>query len=400
MWRNYLTVGFRALTRNRTYAFINVFGLALGLAACLLLLVYVRYETSYESWQPGSDRVFQVQATWHEVGQPIAANQSSPFPVHETIAGGFPQIESVSIAYPVRAVAVRDGEPLYVDSLIVDPSFLDMFRFDFIHGSARTALPNVNAMIVTESEAIRLFGTTSAMGRTITFGSGENAQEVTVTGVIRDLPRNTHLDFDALFRFDHAAYAEAVPPENRDWGSMNQYHYVKLRRGADIDAINAALPAWERRVIPRETVEGRTSSRADIMDLKLVAISDVHLGEAQLGAMSPGNDRRTVATFAIVAVLILVMACINFVNLSTARAGQRAREVALRKVVGASRRQLIVQFLSESVLVAVLAMLIALALVELALPWVSSWLDADLRMYYLGAGGYLTHILEIGRTHV
>jgi putative ABC transport system permease protein len=395
MWRNYLTVGLRALTRNRTYAFINVFGLALGLAACLLLLVYVRYETSYENWQEGSDRVFQVQATWHEVGQPTAANQTSPFPVHETIAGGFPQIESVSIAYPARSVAVRDGEPLYVDSLIVDPSFLDMFRFDFIHGSARTALPNVNAMIVTESEANRLFGTTEAMGRTLTFGSGENAQEVTVTAVIRDLPRNTHLDFDALFRFDHAGYGEAVPPENRDWGSMNQYHYVKLRRGADIDAINAALPAWERRVIPRETVEGRTSSRADIMDLKLVAISDVHLGEAQLGAMSPGNDRRTVATFAIVAVLILVMACINFVNLSTARAGQRAREVALRKVVGASRRQLIVQFLSESVLVAVLAMLIALALVELALPWVSSWLDADLRMYYLGADGFLPHILAL-----
>src|ERR671914_851925 len=99
MWRNYLTVGFRALTRSRTYAFINIFGLALGLAACLLLLVYVRYETSYDSWIADADRVYQVQATWHEVGQPVAANQTSPFPVHDRIADGFPQIESVSIAY-------------------------------------------------------------------------------------------------------------------------------------------------------------------------------------------------------------------------------------------------------------------------------------------------------------
>ncbi len=395
MWRNYLTVGFRALTRNRTYAFINIFGLALGLAACLMILVYVRYETSYDSWVTDSDRVYQVQATWHEVGQPLAANQTSPFPVHETIAAGFPQIEASSIAYPVRAVVQRDGEPLYVDSLSVDPVFLDMFGFDFVHGSPRTALPNINAMIVTESEAVRLFGTVDAMGRTITVGSGENAEQATVTAVIRDLPRNTHLDFGVLFRFDHAGYAAAVPADSRDWGSMGQYHYVKLRPGVDAAAINAALPAWERRVIPPQTSEGRTSTRADVMDLELVNVRDVHLGDAQLSAMRPGNDRRTVATFSIVAILILAMACINFVNLSTARAGQRAREVALRKVVGASRRQLIVQFMSESVLVAALAMLIALAIVELGLPWLSSWLDGDLGFDYVGAGTLLPYIVGL-----
>ena len=267
----------------------------------------------------------------------------------------------------------RGSEPLYLDTLSVDPSFLDMFDFTFIHGSARTALPNVNAMVVTETEAMRLFGTVDAMGRTITIGSGDTAEDATVTGVIRDLPRNSHVEFGALFRFDHAGYAAQVPPEARDWGSMGQYHYVRLRPGADAGAINAALPAWERRVIPSQTIDGRTSSRAEIMDLELVNVRDVHLGEAQLGAMRPGNDARTVTTFSIVAVLILAMACINFVNLSTARAGQRAREVALRKVVGASRRQLIVQFLGESTLVAVLAMLIALTLVELCLPLLANY---------------------------
>ena len=395
MWRNYLVVGFRALTKNKTYAFINIFGLALGLAACLALLVYVRYETSYDDWVPDSERLFQVQATWHEVGQPVAANQSSPFPVHETIAAGFPQIEAVSIAYPSRVVVRRQGEPLYLETLSVDPAFLDMFEFSFVRGTKENALPNVNSVILTETEAVRLFGTIDALGQTMTVGSGETAEDATVTSVIRDLPRNSHMEFGALFRFDHVGYAAQVPAEYRSWGSMGQYHYVKLRRGADAAAINAALPDWEKRVIPNEVVDGRPSSRADIMDLKLVNVSDIHLGEAQLGSMRQGNDSRTVATFAIVALLILAMACINFINLSTARAGQRAREVALRKVMGASRRQLVVQFVGESLLVTGLAMLIALAIVELGLPHLSAYLDADLSFHYLGAGGFLPHVIGL-----
>ena len=394
MWRNYLTVGIRALARNRTYAFINIFGLAIGLAACLLLLVYVRYETSYDSWFRDSERVYQVQATWHEVGQPVSANQTSPFPVHDTLPGGFPQIEAISVAFPFPAVIAREGGPTFVDSLAVDPEFFDIFQLPFVRGSARTALPNVSSIVLTETEALRQFGTTDVIGRTVTAGTGENRQDFRVTGVLEDLPRNTHLEFGALFRADWASAAQ-LPEEYRSWGTMGQFHYVKLRPGADAAAINAALPAWERRVIPTQVEDGRRSSRADVMDLELVPVSDVHLGEAQLGAMRPGNDRRSVATFAIVAVLILVMACINFINLSTARAGQRAREVALRKVVGASRRQLVVQFISESVLLAGLSMLIALAVVELGLPWLGGWLDADLRFDYLGAGGFLPWVIGL-----
>ena len=250
-------------------------------------------------------------------------------------------------------------------------------------------------MVLTESEAIRQFGTLDAIGRTLTVGSGDDREDFVVSGVVRDVPRNSHMRFGALFRFDPAERAQ-LPEEYRSWGSMGQYHYVKLRPGADAASINARLPAWERRTIPSDReADGRSFTRADIMDLALVPVAGVHLGEAQGMAMRPGNDRRTVATFAIVAILILAMACINFVNLSTARAGQRAREVALRKVVGASRRQLIVQFLSESILVACLAMLVALALVELGLPYLSAWLDADLGFDYLGAGGFLPWIVAL-----
>ena len=390
MWRNYLTVGIRALVRHKAYALINIAGLALGLAACLLILLYVRYETSYDEWLPDHERIYQVQATWHEPGQPTVPNQSSPAPVRDTIAVGFPQIEAVTVAQPGRLQIVRDGQPLYVDELYVDPSFFKIFQLEFLRGSAETALPNVNSIVFTETEAIRQFGTIDALGKVVTERLGTSTYDYRVTGIIKDPPKNSHMELATIARFN-----DQPPPEGRSWGAMGQFHYVKLRQGADAGAINAALPAWEKRVIPSQTFDGQTKSRADIMDLKLVPVADVHLGKAQLGAMKPGNDPRTVATFSIVALLILAMACINFVNLSTARAGQRAREVALRKVLGATRSQLVTQFLGESILLVALAMLIALAIVELSAPMLAAYLDIELSFDYFGSDGYQLPILAL-----
>ena len=171
--------------------------------------------------------------------------------------------------------------------------------------------------MLTEREALKQFGTVDALGRTLTERISTGTYDYKVTGIIRDLPKNSHLKLATIARFDPHTWDS--DPASSLWGNMSSYHYVKLRPGTDAEAINAALPAWEKRVIPSQTIEGRTASRADIMDLKLVRVGDIHLGEAQLAAMRPGNDARTVATFAIVALLILVMACINFVNLSTAR---------------------------------------------------------------------------------
>ncbi|WP_129791969.1 ABC transporter permease [Sphingosinicella sp. CPCC 101087] len=386
MWRNYLTVGFRSLVRSRTYAFINIFGLAIGLAASLLLILYVRYETSYDAWLPDSERIYQVQATWHEPGQPVSATQSSPMPVHDTLVGGFPQIEAITIAVPSRPAVLHQGRPITVEGLRVDPAFFDIFQLRFLRGSAGQALPNVTSIVLTETEAIRQFGSIDVIGQTITTSGGAERRDYIVTGVVADMPNNSHMAFDALLRFDPALYA-GRPEIFRSWGAMGQYHYVKLRPEAEAEAINAALPDWEKRVIPPQVIDGRTASQADIMDLELVPVRGVHLGEAQQLSMTPGNDHRTVATFAIVAALILAMACINFINLSTARAGQRAREVALRKVLGASRKQLVLQFLGESVLLATLSMLIALTLIELFAPMLGNYLDADFQLRYFGGGG-------------
>jgi putative ABC transport system permease protein len=388
LWWNYAAVAIRALGRHRVYAFVNLAGLALGLAACLIILLYVRYERSYDSWLPDSDRVFQVQATWHEAGQPVSRSQASPFPVHDRLASGFPEIEALSVLRAGQTVVMRGGAPLFLDAATVDKAFFDIFRLPFADGSAATALPDTNSVVLTESEAVNQLGTAYAVGRTITIGAGGGKRDYRVSAVIRDLPKNSSLRLAVMFRNDPSEF-DSWPEADKGWGNMNQQHYVKLRSPADAASINARLPAWEKKTIAPQTIGGRIASQADILDMKLVPIADIHLGSAQRQALAPGGDPRALATFGVVALLILGMAIMNFVNLSTARATQRAREVALRKVLGATRGQLVVQLLGESLLMVALAMLIALAATEIAAPRIGALIGADLTVSYLGQGGIL-----------
>jgi putative ABC transport system permease protein len=385
---HHLAFALRMLVRHRAFAAINIGGLALGLAGCLMIWSYVSYERGYDRWLPDHERVFQVQATWREPGQPVTRSQASPFPVRQTLPGGFPQIEAITVVRPGPAPVVRDGEPFLVKTAYVDPSFFDILPLPFLHGSAKTALRDVWSIVLTESEAVRQFGTADVVGRTLLIGAGDGKQGCRVGGVLRDLPKDSSLRFELLFRWNPAV-GDAWPAEQRGWGVMQQQHYVKLRPGADVAAINAALPAWEKRVVAPQLIDGRSVSQADIMDLKLVPLADVHLGEAQSQGLAPGGDPQTLATFMIVAALTLGMAVMNFVNLSTARAAQRAREVALRKVLGATRGQLAGQMLVESLVVTGVAMLVALAIVELATPLIADAADATLRFGYLGEGGSL-----------
>ncbi|MES2444855.1 MAG: ABC transporter permease [Pseudomonadota bacterium] len=393
MWGNILILAVRRLFLDRAYSAINIGGLALGLAGCLMILNYVNYERSYDRWLPDSARVFQVQSTWHGMGQPVAHSQNSPYPVHDALPAGFPQIEAMTSLRTGPTVLTRNGKPLFIDSTGVDHDFFKVFQLPFAYGSAETALPNPNTVVLTETEAIRQFGTADVVGRTIALGAGEGRHDHVVSGVLRDLPGNTSLKLAILFY---------VPPYPADaqaslsgWGAMQQQHFVKLRSAADAATINAALPAWEKRTIPPEMRDGKPLSPADTLDLSLAPITGIHLGTVQQDAIRPGGDARTLATFAIVALLILGMAAMNFVNLSTARAVQRAREVALRKLLGASRGQLIAQFFAESVLLSALAMLFALSAVELATPWVGNRVGADLHMAYLGSDGMLVPALVL-----
>ena len=276
--------------------------------------------------------------------------------------------------------------------LRVQPDFFKLWPLQFIAGSAQTALTDLDTVAISRRSAMKFFGTTAAVGQTLpTFRDG-GWHDLKVGAVFEDLPKNSHQGFGMVGLMSE----NDIPAAYRGhWGALSGSIYLRFRPGTDVAAFERGLVAWQQRVVPKEDVGGRLLLQNDGSTFHLAARPDIHLGAAQVGADRPGNDAGTIATFATVAVLILAMACMNFTNLATARASLRAREVALRKVLGARRGQLIVQFLVEALLVATLAMLLALALVELALPWFAKFLDTDLSMHYFGSDGVLLIVVPL-----
>ncbi len=397
MWRNYLIVGLRSLLKSRSYAAINILGLAIGMAACLIILIFVRNELTYDQWIPEADRTVQLQMYYTDraTGEKMDL-QMAAYVAKAAVQKEFPQIESSVHLLASSPVASRDGQVTEVEALkFVDGPFFDVLALPLVHGDPKTALAQPGNLVVTESEAKRRFGNENPMGQTLTLTVQGISQDYRVTGILKDIPKNSHLKINMLARYDPNAFWAESPQFLTEYGWQSGAVYFRLKPGADVRAINSQFGAWEKRNIPDQVVGGRRTNQGDSFDFALVNVGDIHLGRAQVGAMTPGNDRSSIMTFAIIAVLILGMACVNFVNLATARASQRAREVALRKVLGANRRQLIVQFVGESILVSALAMLLALALTELTLPMIGRFLDADLVLRYIGAGGLLLPIIGL-----
>ncbi|MFL6845003.1 MAG: ABC transporter permease [Allosphingosinicella sp.] len=397
MWRNYLTVGFRALAKNRTYAFINIFGLAIGMAACLMILLYVRYELSYDKWLPNAANVYQLQTYYldKQTGEDFKLQMAS-YASGQALKKDFPQVEKIVYVSSGAFTVLRNGEAISVDnSSMVDGPFFDVVRLPLAKGDPATALSEAGSIALSETQAQKLYGKQDPVGQTLTVMIRGKPVDYRVTAVFRDLPKNSHMRWNLLLRYEPVSYNAEQPDFLTNWGWQSGWYYMALRPGTDVEAIHRQLPAWEKRNIPDEDFGGRKYNAGDEQDYRLVNVRDVHLGEAQGGNATAGNDRRTIVTFGIVAALILAMACVNFTNLATARASQRAREVALRKVLGANRKQLIVQFLGESILVAALAMVLALAMVELLMPFFAHFLDADLAIAYWGSDGLLLPILAL-----
>ncbi len=396
MWRNYFTVAINALAKNRVYSLINLLGLAIGMAACLMILAFIRYETSYDRWVPDGENTYQFQ-TWYpspQDGNPLFLQMAS-YVTAERLKKDFPQVEAVSYVLGGTPSITKQGQVTTAkDYLTADSDFLAVVDLPILKGS-KNALNAPDTAVLTRSEAIRQFGTDDVVGRTLSLIQKGKTYDYRINAVLADLPKNSHLRVNAIVRRDFPSYFAQERDFLTCWGCQSGWVYAKLKPGTDVDAINAQIPAWEKRNIADEDFGGTRYNAGDETDWKLVPVADVHLGKAQAGAMSPGNDRRTIATFAIIAALILAMAVVNFTNLATARAGQRAREVALRKVLGATRRQLVAQFVGESMLVSGIAVLIALALAELLVRPFAAFLDADFRLTYLGANGMLLPALTL-----
>ena len=399
MWRNYLTVAFRALAKSKVYAAINIVGLALGLAACVMILLYVRYETSYDSWLKDADRVYQVQTSYkaNPRGGEAMDLQLSSIVTGRALRKDYPsQIEKLVWVRSFSPIVIQDGQAGEIEDLrMADDDLFAVFDVPFVRGSSATALRDGHSIALSESEAKRRFGNVDPIGKTLTIVANMGNVDYKVTGVFKDWPKNSNFSADAVARFDLDQDFADRKDSLTNWNNQQGWNFVKLRSPGDADVINNNMAAFKKRNIADEISGDVRTNPGDYQDFKLVNMRDVHLGRNQRSAMTPGNDRLTVVTFAVIALLVLGMACVNFTNLATARASQRAREVALRKVLGASRRQLIVQFLGESVLVAALAMVIALAAVELLLPSFNAFLGADIAFAYFGSNGVFLPLLGL-----
>ncbi len=396
MWQNYLTVGLRSLAKNRLYTFINIFGLAIGLAACLMILLYVRYEVSYDSWLPGAQNVYQLESWFlgKTTGHPQQLQVTS-YIAGERFKKDFPEVEKEIYALSGTPVFLKDGQALPTkDFIYADGNLLDVIPLPLVRGT-RNGLDAVDTAMMTQTEARNRFGTDDVVGKTFTIIAKGEHRVYRITGVLRDIPKNSHLKITTVAHANFRQLMIKEPQFLSCWGCQGGWVYLKLRPGSDVAAMAARLPAWKKRNIPDENSGALKFNQGDDQDWHLVNVRDVHTGKAQIGTMTPGNDRGSIVTFAVVALLILGMAIVNFTNLSTSRASQRAREVALRKVLGASRQQLIGQFIGESLLITAMAMLVAVALAELLMPPFAAFLDADLKLNYFGAGGIALPVIVL-----
>ena len=375
MFKSLLMAALRVILKNRLYSVINIMGLAVGLAASILILLFVRYELSYENWLPGADEIYSIQDLMLEDGQVVSQRTTTRAPLATAMAANIPGIDRIVRVAETRETLKR-GDTLFSEIVaLVDPGFFDLFQFQFVKGDASTALSNTSSLIINETLARKYFGEENPIGQNLQGGMGNVYH---IAGVFKDLPDNTELYFQAISLLD----VPSIPkPHYYDhWFSGMVLTYFTLKEGTSLDQVNAGLDAFLLEVVPFDDREGKVT---DYFKVRGLPLSDVHLLGSTGGDLLPGGAYRSVITFTIVAFLVLGVAVFNFVNSSTAIAQLRAREVGLRKVMGASRKHLILQFFGESALLCLLGFLVALVLVGVALPSFADFWNAPIGVDYL-----------------
>jgi putative ABC transport system permease protein len=396
MIKNYLTVAMRNLVKNRLYTAINIFGLAVGLASCILILLYVRHETSYDEWFANADRIYQVHSRFDIPGREVFKAGQAPGPVMNALMKDFSEIEAGVRLTEQNPIVTRGSDVFREPVVLADPSLFQVLDLPLINGDKATALSDVSNILLSESVAQKYFGSSAAaLGQAMPlhFTNVGLKRDYRVAGVFKELPTNTHLDIKMIVPINEPDWKER-PWMFESWTSVNTAVYLKLKPSADASAIAKALPQFEARNIPSITFGGKDISVADFLTMDLMNLKDVHLHGERSNVDRPPGDVRAIAAFTVVAAMILLIACINFTNLATARASQRAREVALRKVLGARRSQLVFQFLSESLLLSVIAFVLALVFVYAALPVYNTILDRQLGLNFL-AGDMLAPMMAV-----
>ena len=397
MLQNYIKTAFRSLLKQRVYTIINVAGLAVSIVSCLLIVLYVKHETSYDTFFPEGDRVYKVTL---ERKYPNHATYFASIP--HSYAGvmqkDFPEVESaLQIQGPFRDLIVtykvREGESKIFeenDFLMADSTFFDFFDMPFIQGDKATALDLPNQVVISRSTAKRYFGDEDPMGKTI-----KVFEDFKVSGVFEDLPDNSHLKFDFVGSFAGSQFRRA-----ENFISFDSQTYIKLRPGSDWKALEAKFPAMVDRYASGQIERELGQSWEDYQKAGngyryfLQLLTYIHLDPTHIEfTITPSGNRKYVYSLMFIAALILVIACINFMNLATARSAERAREVGVRKVMGSLKNQLVTQFLVEATLLTITGTLIAVAGAYFLLPAFNTLVEKNLHLDFtpdvvLGLAGF------------
>ena len=372
MWSHYLTTLYRSLTRHRLYAALNVLGLAIGIAVFLVLWLDVRFETSFEKWIPDANQIYVVKA--RSIGNLAGLGETnhSMGGLLEELRADYPQLVGTRINDD-RATVNWDGHVTAEAIQEVDPSFFAVFDLPLLYGDRSTMLSQPEGLVLTKTEAQRYFGTENAVGRTMTLVVQGKAALRRVTGVLADPPKSSDLVLSILIPLTPRFIA--TDPYWRHWGSFSVSTFLRLRGSAEASALDADLD----RFTDRHGVSDLGEHPSRLLQLRTRPLLSMHLEKPR--------DRAVVTGLLAVGLLTLLLAALNYVNLATARAALRAREVAVRKVMGATEGALVIQFMAEAVLSAFIAALIGLSLTELTLPLVNAAGGTSLALDYFGPGG-------------
>ena len=350
MLKNYLKIAVRNLLKHKGYSFINLCGLALGMACAIVILFWVQDELSYDRFHPNANDIYRVVVEWKENSTKWA---KTPGLLAAAMKDEIPEVINAARLHKRPKLAIRYGEKAFYEEakLRADPALFEMFAFPFVKGD-REAL--ASGMVITESMARKYFGEEEPLGKVLNVN---NWYDVPVSGVIRDLPHNSYMQFDCVLQLESL---QKFWPGGFTWGNFSHETFVQLRQGVDPAAVSAKITNLLLRNFPQISPY--------VNKLYLQPFTEVYLTTGIGGGQFVNGDRKYLYIFSVIAFFVLLIACINFMNLSTARSLNRAREVGLRKVVGSSRLQLLQQFLGESILLAAVAAVLAIILVEMLLP--------------------------------
>ncbi len=384
MLENYFKIAVRNLKKYKAFSLINITGLAVGIASCILIFLYIRSEMSYDKFYKNAGQIYRVSL--HAVINNAVFNAAvTSAPLGEELYHDYPEVVDYTRIRKSGAPVVRYNNKVFSEErfLFADSTFFSVFNMHFLKGNPETALSKPNSVVITESTARKYFGDQNPIGK---FLNTDNKKNYLITGVVQDIPANSHFHFDFL-----ASISSYQQIADQDWISNNYYTYIKLRKGTDVKSFDNKLKGVVAKYVGPQISKAVGASweqmqkSGNMWEYVLQPLTSIHLYSHLEGELEPNGDIKYVYIFTAIALLILLIACINFMNLSTARSEKRAKEVGIRKTLGSNKAQLIRQFFTESILMSLLAVAAAVVLVEIFLPLFNEVSAQNLKLGFLSS---------------